>query len=91
MTQKKENNKKKRYDNTLFKSGFPKPVEVQDTEPHRYLRIGGRPILFLHLFLHQQCHPEQREGSVNINVNAFRFFGQSPQQLVFTTFRMTRK
>ena len=25
------------------------------------------------------------------SIYAFRFFGQSPQQLVFTTFRMTRK
>ena len=40
--------------------------------------------------LHQQCHPERSEGSVFIFVDVNRFFGQSPQELVFAMLRMTR-
>ncbi len=39
--------------------------------------------------LNTNCHSEYYEESVYTNEYVYRFFGQSPQQHVFTAFRMT--
>ena len=43
----------------------------------------------IYLLTHS-CHPERSEGSREHQLSLYRFFGQSPQQLVFTSFRMTK-
>ena len=41
------------YENTLFDSCISQLIEVQNAEPHLHRRFGYRPVLLLHLFLHQ--------------------------------------